>query len=246
MKRAVWISLLAILAFAIILALRFPAQWAAHWLPPGLSCQQLSGTLWTGACRGLVAQGVQIDNASWDLHPTALVMGKLAGHVEIMRGTNSVRGDVEARSGNITARNLTADVPLDHAIIAQLPPNLSGHARANLALLQIEKGVVTAIQGEVEGRDLVSAENGSRVSIGSYVITFPAADPSKEPVGQLRSVGGVLDVQGTLRLTRAPGVVVEGTVVARPDAPPELVKQLAYLGSPDAQGRRPFSFENTF
>ena len=63
---------------------------------------------------------------------------------------------------------------------------------------------------------------------------------------QVRSVGGVLDVQGTLRLTRAPGVVVEGTVAARPDAPPELVKQLAYLGSPDAQGRRPFSFENTF
>ena len=84
------------------------------------------------------------------------------------------------------------------------------------------------------------------MSIGSYVITFPAADPSKEPVGQLRSVGGSLDVQGTLRLTRAPGVVVEGTVAARPDAPPELVKQLAYLGSPDAQGRRPFSFENTF
>jgi hypothetical protein len=40
--------------------------------------------------------------------------------------------------------------------------------------------------------------------------------------------------------------VVEGLVATKPDAPPSLVRELSYLGSPDAQGRRPFSLEVSF
>jgi general secretion pathway protein N len=246
MKRTLGISLLAILAFAIILFMRFPAQWAAHWLPAGVSCTRISGTVWTGACTGLVVLGVQVDNASWQLHPTALFSGKLAGHVEIRRGASFVRGDIEAGSGGtITARDLTADVPLDRAVIPQVPADLVGQARANLAFIQIEKGVVTAVRGDLEAHDLVSTGRDT-VPLGAFRVSFPASDPSQEPVGQLRSLAGPLDVEGTLRLTRDPGFVVEGRVAAHPDAPPQLVQQLAYLGSPDAKGRRPFSFENTF
>jgi hypothetical protein len=248
MKRAVWISLLAILAFALILILRFPASWAARWLPPGVSCNQISGTVWTGACSGLVAQGVQIDNASWRLQRMPLLSGRLAAHVEVMRGTNYLRGDINAKSGrNIPARNLTLDLPLDRAIIPQLPANLSGRANGNLALLQIENGALKAVQGEIEGHDLVSVDRGQRLAVGSYRVTFPVADPSKDPVGQLRSLSGPLDVAGTLTLMRSPpGFHAEGTVAAHPDAPPQLVQSLAELGTPDAQGRRPFGFENTF
>jgi general secretion pathway protein N len=246
MKRVLGISLLAILAFAIILFMRFPARWAAHWLPAGMSCTHITGTVWTGACKGLVAQGVQVDSASWQLDATALFSGKVAGHVDIRRGASFVRGDIEARSGGkITARNLTADVPLDRGVIPQLPAGLAGHAQANLAFIQVEKGIVTAIRGDLEAHDLVSTGRDT-VPLGAYRVSFPASDPSQEPVGQLRSLSGPLDVQGTLRLTRDPGFVVQGLVAARADAPPQLEQQLAYLGSPDAQGRRPFSFENTF
>jgi general secretion pathway protein N len=248
MKRVVWISLLAILAFAFILLLRFPASWAVRWLPPGLSCNQISGTVWTGSCSGLVAQGVQIDNASWDLQRLPLLTGRLSGHVEMTRGTNFVRGDLEARSSrNLTARNLTLDLPLDRAMFPQLPANLSGRAHANLALLQIENGVVTAVQGDAEGHDIVTVDQGRRLPLGSYRVSFPAADTSKDPVGELRSLSGPLDVQGTLRLTRSPpGFLAEGWVAAHPDASPQLVQSISYLGSPDAQGRRQFSVENTF
>jgi hypothetical protein len=66
-------------------------------------------------------------------------------------------------------------------------------------------------------------------------------------VGQLRSLSGPLDVEGTLRLTRSPpGFLAEGLVATHPDASPQLVQSLAYLGTPDAQGRRHFSVENAF
>ncbi len=247
MKRAFWISLLAILAFALILFLRFPASWAARWLPPGVTCNQLSGTIWTGTCSGLVAQGVQVDNASWQLQRVTLLTGRIVGHLEATRGTNFVRGDIEARSGRLIARNLAVDLPLDRSMIPQLPAGLSGNANAQLRLLQIENGVLTAVQGDLEGHDLVNVDRGQRLVLGSYRVSFPVTDASKDPVGELRSLNGPLSVDGTLTLTRSPpGFVAKGTVAAHSDASPQLVQSISYLGSPDAQGRREFAVENTF
>jgi general secretion pathway protein N len=247
MKRAFWISLLAILAFAAILLVRLPVKWVAGWIPQGVSCAQLAGTVWNGRCNGLVAQGTQVGNLTWQLRPAALLSGKLAAHVELTRGSNFARGDVETASGgNISARNVTADLPLDRALIPQLPASLAGSATTNLAFIRVEKGIVTAVQGQLEAHDLVQSEGGQPLPLGNYSLSFPAADPASEPVGQLKSLNGPLDVQGTLRLTREPGFVLEGLVAPAPNAPPKLVQQLGYLGAPDAQGKRQFSLAATF
>lgn len=247
MKRTVWISLLAILAFAVILIVRLPAQWVAGFIPKNVSCAQLGGTVWTGTCTGLVAQGIEVGNVSWRLQPLALLSRKLSVHLDAVRGTSFVRGDFEAASAqSFTARNVQADLPLDPALIPQLPRNLLGSARANLGLLRLEKGALTALEGHLEAHDLVQVERGQRTSLGAYSVDFSPVEPGSEPIGRLKSLSGPLDVEGTLRLTRAPGFELQGLVAARPVAPPDLVKQLAYLGSPDAQGRRQFSIENTF
>ena len=67
---------------------------------------------------------------------------------------------------------------------------------------------------------------------------FVAADAVEE-------CGGPLAVQGTLRLTRQPGYVLEGQVAPRDGAPPELIGNLQLLGTPDGLGRRPFSIAGT-
>jgi general secretion pathway protein N len=247
MKRAVWITLLAILAFAVILIARLPVQWVSGFIPKNVTCQELSGTVWDGTCDGLVAQNVSVGNVAWQLKPSALFRRKLAGHIELTQGAHFVRGDIEAGSNqNLSARNLQVDMPLDPTVIPQLPRNLSGLVRANLESIHIEKGGITSVQGLVEAHDLVQGSGPNRLALGDYSLKFPAADPSQEPVGQLQSLSGPLNVQGTLRLTREPGFVLEGQVAAGPDASPELARQLSYLGAPDAQGRRPFSVAATF
>ena len=81
---------------------------------------------------------------------------------------------------------------------------------------------------------------------GSYSLTFPPSTGG-DPVGQLRDLGGgPLAVEGTLRLTPEPGFDLEGLVKARPTASADLAKDIQFLGSPDAQGRRPFSLAGTF
>lgn len=247
MKRAAWITLLAVLAFAVILIARLPVRWVSGFIPKNVSCAELAGTVWNGSCGGLVAQNIQVGNVAWQLRPSALFGRKLAGYIELTRGANYARGDIEASSGGtLTARNFQADMPLDPTLIPQLPRNLTGVVRANLQSIHIEKGAITSVEGLVEAHELVQSSGGNRLALGDYSLTFPAADPNQEPVGQLQSLSGPLNVQGTLRLTREPGFVLEGLVAAGPDASPQLAKELSYLGAPDAQGRRPFSVAATF
>jgi general secretion pathway protein N len=246
MKRTIWIAVLAVLAFAVIVVTRLPAQWAAGVLPQGVSCVQLSGSVWNGACGNLTVRGLQLGDVVWQVHPAPLLTGKLAMRIDMSRGADFARGEIEAdRGGTISARDLQASLPLERALIPQLPANLSGNVRTDLSVLRVEKGVVTTVQGHIEARDL---EQHGRTSLrlGDYVVSFPVMKDGTEPVGELRSVSGPLDVQGTLRLTREPGFVVEGLVSPHPDAPPDLVEQLRFLGAADAQGRRPFSVAGTF
>ena len=92
--------------------------------------------------------------------------------------------------------------------------------------------------------DFLREEPLEITALGSYSVSFPGG--SGDPVGTLRDLEGPLALEGTLRLTPAPGFELEGVIAARRGAPPELVNSLRFLGSPDATGRRPFSLSGTF
>ena len=243
MRRTFWITLLAVLAFAVIVLTRLPASWV---VPAGggagFTCASVDGSIWSGACSGLAVQRVAVGDLTWDLQPAQLLAGALAAHVTLAHGPISVRGDVALGFGHrLTLRNLIADVPVDHRVLRQAPRDLSGTLHLDLALAHIEKGAVTELQGRLEAHDLIDS-HGRTTPLGSYALVFPGGNLT----GRLQDLGGPLAVSGTVRLTPGRGYAVDGLVAARADAPPELVNNLAFLGSPDAQGRRPFSMSGTF
>jgi len=244
MKRAIWIGLLAVLAFAAILLVRMPASWLSSALPTGVACEEISGTVWNGACSALNLQNAALGDLKWRLHPAALLNGKLAAQLELNGQAGVAATEVEIpRGGRITARHLKASFPLNPALFHSLPPNVRGDAQTDLSLLRLENGIVTAIEGRIDVHNL--EQRGSLNSTpGDYVVTFPAG--GGEPVGDVRSVKGPLELEGKLRLTREPGFVLDGLVAPRAGASPELIQQLGNLGTPDAQGRRPFSVAGTF
>ena len=129
MKRAVWIPLLAILAFAIILLVRLPASWVAGLPAAGrrLRGNRRHRVEWH-VC-GLVAyNGARVGNLAWELHPSALLRGKLAAFVDLTRGDDFIRGDIEAgASGSvIDAHDLQAQMPLDPPLMPQIAPGFPG------------------------------------------------------------------------------------------------------------------------
>jgi hypothetical protein len=243
-RRGIWITVLAVVAFVVIVVARLPASWVVPAPPSEVSCAAVDGSIWSGACAGLTAQGAQIGDVTWKVHALRLLTGKLSANMELTGPVAAVRGDFDmGLDKSITARNVQASVPFGQGIKKLLPAlrTLSGSANANIISAHYAKGFLTQIQGRIEAHDLVSHDRDGVATLGSYAVTFPAGGGSGEPTGQLQDLGGPLAVQGTLRVMQdKPGVEVHGLVAPRADATPDLRRQLEYLGSPDAQGRREF------
>jgi general secretion pathway protein N len=241
-KRTLIIGVLAVLAFAVILIARLPASWVVPSPPSQVACADTDGTIWSGGCTGLTIQGQNVGDATWELHPLPLLSGKIAAHVVLFRapappGTaGSARltqgaavsapahaeGDLESGfSGkDISVRNLKTDLSFNPTLVPQLHLPFAGSLHAELSQVQVKNRAITQVQGEVQVHDLNDRSDNMDL--------------------------GPLAVEGTVRFTNEPGVVVDGLVAARPTASRDLQDQLRVLGTPDAQGRRPFSFASTF
>lgn len=242
MRRVVPLAIVTLAVFLVLLLARFPARWAESWLPEGIECERLSGTVWSGRCSALTVGRLPLGEARWNVRASRLLAARLAAVVALSKPGLDVRGTFETGlAGSLRARDVRAVLALSAATLPQVPPNTRGTLRADLARLAVEGGVVEQVEGRIEALSL--AQGG--LALGDYALTFPAGAAAGEPVGTLEDLRGPLDVNGTLRLTREPGWFLEGRVAARPDAPPELARQLQYLGSPDASGRRPFSLAGT-
>ena len=242
-----WIGALALVAFVLIVLARFPAAWALSKLPAGLSCDAVDGTVWNGTCSGLMLRHRElIGDLAWQLHPVRLFLGRLAAHVELTQTGDYVNADLElALGGRISASDVHANVHLNPALMPQLPNGLHGVLRADLSRVQLEHGRLVDLQGRIEAHDL--AQSGATTTeLGNYGLSFAPAAAGAAPVGELKDLGGPLDLGGRLRITPEPGFLLDGTVAARPTASANLVRQLQMLGAPDAQGRRSFSIANTF
>jgi general secretion pathway protein N len=243
-KRTVGIALLAAITFMVIVVARMPAAWVVPTTRPQGSCTSIEGSLWSGTCAGLTVSGKNFGDLSWELHPLKLFTGRLAAHVTVTHGIAEGSGDLELGLGRrVTARNLVADLPLDPRLIPSVPASLHGRAHLDLALAEVQRGVITQLKGRIEARNLED-RTGVTTPLGSYVLDFPGG--SGDPIGRLRDLDGPLSIEGTLHLTPQPGFELEGFVAPRQGAPRELVNNLRFFGSPDASGRRPISLSGTF
>lgn len=246
MRRGFLITVLAVLAFVVIVIARLPANWV---IPASAPCAGIDGSIWTGSCTGLVLNGAPVGDVQWDAHAWRLLTGKLAANVVLTRPDGSVSGDFQVGfDKSITAHDLKADLPLNREVLAAFPPGmrgLSGTVHADLALLRLTKNnIVTDCKGTLEVRDLADHDKDGLTRFGSYQLTFPGG--TTPPAGQLQDLGGPLGAQGNVVfLQDKPGFNLDIFMTLRPDATPALVNNLQYL-APDAQGRRELQTEFGF
>ena len=250
MKRTVWLIFFGVLVFAGIVVTRLPASWVLPGPQSGVICADADGTIWNGTCTGLTVEQQPIGDLSWEVHAMRLLAGKINVDVVVTRPTGTARGNVESGfDKKITARDIQADLPLDPELTSGLPPDfqgLRGKLHAQIAYLRVDGQAIKAIEGVIEAHDLTNGQGAATEPWGSYSLTFPPSTTGA-PLGQIKDLGGgPLAVEGTLRLTPEPGFDLEGLVTARPTAPAALAQEIQYLGSPDAQGRRPFALAATF
>ncbi|MCW5573572.1 MAG: type II secretion system protein N [Steroidobacteraceae bacterium] len=234
---------LVVIALLVTLVVRWPLAWATRWLPAATHCEAPSGSVWHGRCASLAVGQHALGSVSWQLRPLRLLSGGLAADVDARQLGDVLSGRIELRAGGrIVARDLDARLTLGGGLLGSNQMGLRGTLHARLGQLALSGRVVDDIAGTVTVQDLVQG-SGRATALGNYEITFTADAPRR---GALRDVGGPLGVTGTLTLTDEPGYVVEGLVAPRADAPEVLVRQISFLGTPDAHGQRPFSVAGTY
>ncbi|MEP7312104.1 MAG: type II secretion system protein N [Pseudomonadota bacterium] len=248
MRTSFGLGLIAVAGFAAVLLIRLPLSWATHLLPRSVSCEEPSGSLWNGQCRSLrlqrsaTAPPLLLGATHWRLRPLALLRAQLAANVQVQReGAQAEALVVLGLGGSIVLRGLQAQAPLDPTLMPGVPANWRGLLQVRDGNLRWRNGELQALAGVVTARDL-TAQGPRATQYGSYELSFtPAVGGPELPPGQLRDLGGPLQVDGTVQLTPAMAWELNGHVLARADADAQLARELQYLGSPDAQGRRAFS-----
>jgi general secretion pathway protein N len=250
-KRGWLLVALGLGAYLVFVLATLPASLLASQVERhGLSTVATAGTVWDGRFVGLRAGSRVIGDVAWDLQPSALLLGRLAAHVDLVRSDGRATADVTAGlGGTVTLENATAALPF--AALAELgaPRGWEGTLRADLERLVIDEGWIAAASGTLEARDVVGpARNPAR--LGSYRVTLPAGGTASGEagesqgalVGALEDLGdGPLEVAGTIRLSPDRTYQIDGLVSARESAPRSVVDSLRFLGNPDTQGKRPFS-----
>ena len=244
MRRLV-IIVLAALVFAAVLITRLPAAWVLPALRAELTCASASGSIWNGYCAGALVHGVRVDQLAWQVHPRALLHGRLSVQLTAVRGDASASGELSMGwSGPLRGHTVHARLPLSPALVPILPPYISGLLEADIARIEVARdGAIERLQGRLTVRHLIDS-SGQVTPLGGFTVTFPSAPG--EPVGRLRDLGGPLALTGTLRLTAQPGYVLRARVAARAGAAPSLVQALQYLGAADEEGLRPFALSGTY
>jgi general secretion pathway protein N len=237
---------LAAALFALTVLVRAPAGWLVAGMPHSLECQQPAGSMWRGGCGQLRIAGAALSDVRWQLHPWALLGGKLELALQSADGRAPATATLAlGLGGHHSVRDLRADMPIDTGFLPLFPSGWSGRLQLALTRLDFSAGHLVAIHGTVTALSL--AQLRPPMPFGSYELHFADTPRSDGAIsGELRDLGGPLAVTGTLLVRHGSEYVLSGSAAARADASPELAKAIEFLGPPDAQGRRQYSLAGSF
>ncbi len=248
MKKVWLLVALGIGAFLLLASITLPARVVLSFFhPPGITLSGVSGTIWKGRAQAVRSGALHVGSVEWSLDVPRLFTGRLGADVKVTRSDGFVEASIAGTPGGaITLRGLNASLPM-----GALPPNVApggwtGTLSLTLAQLVLDNAWPVAATGNIEIADLVGPANRP-AALGSYRIIFPAegAGASDALTGALSDTGGPLAVNGTVQLKKDRSYLVNGMIATRPGAPSDMTRTLEILGAPDAQGRRPFTFEGT-
>jgi general secretion pathway protein N len=246
MKKLWQLLLLGIVVYLAFALVTLPANVLLSRLASsGVRAAGVEGTVWRGSAQVLQINTANLGAVTWDLHALALFTARLKADVKVTRSDGFAQSVVTVSTSNVSFEQLSAALPLGAVPAGAIPGGWTGNMNAKLDRLMLSNGWPVDAQGTLEIID-VTGPARRPVNMGSYQVVFAAASPNPEALtGALTDAGGPLQITGTLQLKPDRSYLIEGLIATRPDAPPDVVNTLQYLGAPDAQGRRPFSLSGT-
>lgn len=236
--------IVAVLTVVLALTVMFPARIAYRWAsPPDFAVSGIQGTVWHGSADAVAASGLYLRDVSWRIKPLNFFTAKAAYGITGSPASGFVEGVVALGfGGRITVSDLTASLPLPMFADALNIRGLDGSARLQFEQIKLRNGIPTAADGTVQVDNLV-APRLSRDSIGGYRADFSTQENGIS--ASVEDTDGVVDLAGSFELNDDRSYGFLGQIVAKPEAPATLQRQMQYLGPANERGQRELRLEGS-
>jgi general secretion pathway protein N len=230
----------------------FPASLAYRWFgPDGLALAAVEGTIWNGRAAHGAAAGLSFSNLRWQLHPAALLTGKLSLSAEASLAGGLASARLAASSERLELTDVRVSAKLENISEQLALGDVSGQLGLSLSRLELVAGVPVAATGFLTVADLYSAplipiEGVTSIPLGNFRAELSAGE---QPgiVALVTDEGGPLELTGRITLKPDRTYTMDALIKARADAPPELATGVELVtGEPNAEGRRRFLQQGSF
>ena len=249
------IILIVVLAVLSVAVIAVPASLVVRFLPPFISAEDFSGSLWHGSAGRIVVNGRDAGAVEWHLHPWSLLRLSVSADLHWVKGGFVADGTADVHREGFALHAVEGDGPVED--LADLGVAAGWHGMASFKFTQL-KGVfaggaatlVSAV-GDVSVSKLAYPQIADGADLGGYVLHAAdgAITPDADATAELTDTGGPLEVHATIHFTAKDHTgTLSGTVRERAGAPPALLAQvdtLTQLHARDGQGRVPVELEFT-
>ncbi len=253
MRRRSLLLVVGVLCFLLFFIATVPAQLAVDMLSStGVRAGAVSGSFWSGKVSSLRLGNFTLGETAWTLRPSRLLLGRFAADIDAELPAGFLRGRAElGLGGSWSLLDAEASSPVSEFAPLLGLPVAGGDATANIERLTVKDAWPAAAVGELRVGDLPLTMPGVAAdpkTQGSFALSFAATDlePEDPLLGELRDLGGALELSGQVALTAPNNYTISGVLKPRPNAPESLTQGLVLLGPEDSQGRREFSLSGSF
>jgi general secretion pathway protein N len=238
--------LLAALVFLGALVATLPATLITRALPARLALDGVSGSVWDGEAESLRLDGVALGSLHWQLDGWSLWRAQVSAELQLTRPDGHLEGQVRLRSGGqIDGEAIRFDLPLTTLHPDPKDPAWTGRIAGQVDNVRLQDGWPVALTARLTLSHL-KAPNATD-DLGTFALSFEPRDATPTTLlGRLQDQGGPLRVQAQLRLEHDRTYRLDGDITPRGGLSDELNRAIAFLGSPDATGRRPIGMTGSF
>ena len=247
--------LIVVLAVVSVAVIAVPASLVTRLLPPIISAEDFSGSLWHGSAGRIVVNGRDAGAVEWRLHPWSLLRLTVSADLHWVKVGFVADGSVDVNREGFALHDVEGDGPVES--LADMGVAAGWHGMASFKFTQV-KGVFAggaatpvSVVGDVSVSKLAYPQIADGADLGGYVLHVAdgAITPDADATAELTDTGGPLEVHATIHFSAKEHTgTLSGTVKERAGAPPALLAQidnLTQLHARDGQGRVPVELEFT-
>jgi hypothetical protein len=253
--RLLWPFILIVTVALLTVALvALPASLVTRFLPPALSAEDFSGSLWHGSAGRITVNGRDAGALEWRVHPWPLLRLTLSADLHWVKIGFLADATADIDRAGVTLRNVTGGGPAEDLRDLGVPPGWRGATGFEFQMrVRFTDGgaVLSSVVGDIKVSNLTAAQIADGADLGGYILhlTDGAITPDADASAELADIGGPLELNATIHFSgRDLTGLLSGTVKARADAAPALRAQLqalAQLHARDPEGRIPVELEFT-